>query len=110
MSARIWSRVLAFVLVAGAAFWFTVENAARRVTVDLLLFRVSTSVPLVVFGSVMVGMLTVFLVGLRADLQTRRTLRRLRRGLGPEPPPMWDGRDEEPPEGERSREEVARRS
>ena len=80
MSARFWSRALAFVLVAGLAFWFTVANAARTVTVDLLLFRVSASVPLVVFGSVLVGMLTVFVVGLRADLQTRRTLERLRRG------------------------------
>lgn len=81
MSSRLWSRVLAFVLVAGAAFWFTVENAARQVTVDLILFRVSASVPLVVFGSVLAGMIIVFLVGLRADLQTRRTLERFRRTM-----------------------------
>lgn len=85
MSARFWSRAVAFVLVAGVAFWFTVENAAREVTVDLILFRISTSVPLVVFGSVLVGMVTVFLVGLRADLQTRSTLQRLRGGPGREP-------------------------
>lgn len=81
MSSRLWSRVLAFVLVAGAAFWFTVENAARQVTLDLILFRVSASVPLVVFGSVLTGMIIVFLVGLRADLQTRRTLERFRRTM-----------------------------
>ena len=81
MSSRLWSRALAFVLVAGAAFWFTVANAARQVTVDLILFRVSASVPLVVFGSVLAGMVIVFLVGLRADLQTRRTLERFRRAM-----------------------------
>lgn len=79
---RIWSRVLVFVVVALAAFWFTVANASERVTVDLVLFRVATSLPLLVFGAMLIGMLAVILVGLRADLQTRRALQRLRQAGG----------------------------
>ncbi len=75
---RIWSRLLAFLVVALAAFWFTVANANERVTVDLVLFRLTTSLPLLVFGSMLIGMLAVIFVGLRADLQTRRALQRLR--------------------------------
>lgn len=83
MNVQGWSRVLSFVLVAGLAFWFTIENAARRVRVDFLLFEIRTSVPLLVFLSVLAGMLAVFLVGLRADLRTRRALERYRGGAAP---------------------------
>lgn len=76
---KVGSRVVAFLLAAVLAFWFAAENAGEVVTVDLLLFRLRMALPLVVLGSVLVGMLAVFLVGLRADLETRRTLRRYRR-------------------------------
>ncbi|MFQ5691262.1 MAG: lipopolysaccharide assembly protein LapA domain-containing protein [Gemmatimonadota bacterium] len=72
------SRVLSFLLVTGLAFWFTVANAGLRVRVDLLLFRLSLSVPLLVFGAMLIGMLTVLLVGLKEDLRTRRVLERYR--------------------------------
>lgn len=75
---KVGSRVVAFLLAAVLAFWFAAENAAEIVTVDLLLFRLRMALPLVVLGSVLLGMLAVFLVGLRADLETRRTLRRYR--------------------------------
>lgn len=86
---KLASRVVAFVLVALVAFWFTAENSRELVNVDLFLFRVRASLPLVVFGSMLVGMVAVFLVGLRADLRVRRLLARYRealeRGGGPVP-------------------------
>jgi uncharacterized integral membrane protein len=72
--------VVAFSLVAAA---FAVQNGGQRVTVHLGIVTLrSVSLPLVVFGSVVVGMLLVFLAGLRADLRTRRMLRRYRDALG----------------------------
>lgn len=82
MSMRAWSRVLSFLLVAGLAFWFTMENAGQRVPVDLILFRVRLSLPLLVFLSVLAGMLAVLLAGLKADLRTRRAIERYRWGIG----------------------------
>lgn len=90
---RAWSRVIAFVLVAALAFWFTIENSRELVSVDLVLFRVRASLPLVVFGSMLAGMLAVFLVGLRADLQTRRLLTRYRE--------VMEGRPAGPPPADR---------
>lgn len=76
---KFWVRVLTFVVVAGLAFGFAVANGDQRVTVELGLVTLrSVSVPVLVFGAVLVGMLAVFLAGLRADLRTRRTLRRYR--------------------------------
>lgn len=79
---RVWLRVLGFVLVAGLAFAFAAANGSQRVTVELGIVTLrSVSLPVVVFGSVLVGMLSVFLAGLRADLRTRKTLRRYREVL-----------------------------
>lgn len=88
---KLASRILAFVLLALLAFWFTAENSRELVNIDLFLFRVRASLPLVVFGAMLVGMVAVFLVGLRADLRTRRLLGRYREalerlGAGPPPP------------------------
>ncbi len=93
---RIWSRVLAFLVVALAAFWFTVANASERVTLDLVLFRVTTSLPLVFFGAMLIGMLVMIIVGLRADLQTRRSLQHLR-GVAGGPPPRSAPSTQVPP-------------
>ncbi len=98
---RIWSRVLVFLVVALAAFWFTVANATERVTVDLVLFRVTTSLPLLVFGAMLIGMLAMIVVGLRADLQTRRALQRLR-GVGGRPPPPRPAQSPREPDAPRS--------
>lgn len=102
---KAWSRVLAFLLVALLAFWFTVGNSRELVTVDLLVFRVRASVPLVVFGSMLVGMLAVFLAGLQADLRTRRLLERYREAFEGEeaPPPYHETRSEEERTGDRAR-------
>lgn len=79
---KLWVRILGFVLLAGLAFAFAAANGGELVTLDLWLVRIrGLSLPTVVFGSVLLGMVTVFLVGLRADLRTRRTLRRYRREL-----------------------------
>lgn len=77
-----WMRVLSFVAVAAFSFAFAAANASERVTLNLgLLTLRSVSLPVVVFASVLVGMIAVFVVGLRADLRTRRLLQRYRREL-----------------------------
>lgn len=76
---KFWVRALTFVVVAGLAFAFAVANGDQQVTVELGLVTLrSVSLPVLVFGSVLVGMVAVFVAGLRADLRTRRTLRRYR--------------------------------
>ena len=76
---KFWIRALTFVVVAGLAFGFAVANGDQQVTVELGIVTLrSVSLPVLVFGSVLVGMLAVFLAGLKADLRTRRTLRRYR--------------------------------
>ena len=75
---RIASRILVFVLIALLAFWFTAVNSGERVTVDFVILRLTVPLPLVVFGSVLVGMLAVLFVGLKADIQTRRAIQKFR--------------------------------
>lgn len=69
---------------------FAVQNGAETVQlrIGILTLR-SVSLPVVVFGAVILGMLLVLLAGLRADLRTRRMLRRYQdalRGSTPEEP------------------------
>jgi len=72
--------VAAFSAVAAL---FAVQNGGVRVPVRLWIVTFpSVSLPVLVFGCVAVGMLLVFLAGLRADLRTRRMLRRYRDALG----------------------------
>lgn len=94
---RIASRLLIFVLIALLAFWFTAANSGERVTVDLVVLRLTIPLPLVVFGSVLVGMLAVLLVGLKADLQTRRAIQKFREVATASAP---SGRVSEPPVSE----------
>lgn len=80
-----WVRVLNLVLVVGAATAFAVANGGQRVDVDLGLFTLrAVSLPAVVFLSILLGMVTVLLAGLRGDLRTRETLQRYRRALDEE--------------------------
>ncbi|MFQ5888477.1 MAG: hypothetical protein ACE5JR_00345 [Gemmatimonadota bacterium] len=79
---RLGYRLLGFALVAGAAVWFAAVNGGQRVRIHLGIFTLrSVSLPVVVFASIILGMSVVFLAGLRADLRTRRTLRRYRETL-----------------------------
>ncbi|MCL7960782.1 MAG: hypothetical protein M8861_11350 [marine benthic group bacterium] len=77
-------RKMLFVAVFSAlAALFAVQNGGVRVPLHLGIVSIrSVSLPVVVFAAVGVGMLLVFLAGLRADLKTRRMLRRYRDALG----------------------------
>ena len=82
MSTTGWRMLLVAVFSALAAL-FAVQNGAVRVPVHLGIVSLrSVSLPVVVFSAVILGMLLVFLAGLRADLKTRRMLRRYRDALG----------------------------
>lgn len=72
-------RGLNVLLLTGLAAGFALANSGERVTVELGLATLrGVSLPLVVFVSVLLGMVLVLAVGLRADLRTRRRLRRYR--------------------------------
>ncbi len=72
---------LLFVVVAVGFAWL---NGGQHVGLHLGLFRLrSVSLPAVVFGAFLAGMLTLFLASLRSDLRTRRMLARYREALGP---------------------------
>lgn len=72
-------RGLNVLVIAGLAAGFAVANGEERVTVELGLLTVRrVSLPMVVFVSVLLGMVLVLAAGLRADLRTRRRLRRYR--------------------------------
>jgi uncharacterized integral membrane protein len=71
---------LLFVLVAVGFAWL---NGGQHVDLHLGLFRLrSVSVPAIVFGAFLAGMLTLFLASLKSDLRTRRMLARYREALG----------------------------
>ncbi len=76
-------RMLFVAVFSGVAALFAVQNGAIRVPLHLGIVSLrSVSLPVVVFSAVVVGMLMVLLAGLRADLKTRRMLRRYRDALG----------------------------
>lgn len=79
-------RFLVAVALAGAATVFAVQNGGVRVPVRLGVTTVNgVSLPVIVFVAVLLGMLLVFLAGLRADMRTRRMMRRYRDALGGSP-------------------------
>lgn len=70
----------ALALVAAAFAWL---NGDARVAVNLGVVRLDAApLPIVVFGAFLLGMLTLFLASLRADLRMHRMLRRYREALG----------------------------
>jgi len=74
-----WIKVLNFVVAAAVAAAFAVANGGQRVRLELGFVTLrSVSLPVVVFGAVLVGMLAVLLAGLRADLRNRRRMERAR--------------------------------
>lgn len=82
MSSVGWRMLLVAAFSAIAAL-FAVQNGGVHVPLRLGIVTIrSVSLPVVVFTSVILGMLLVFLAGLRADLKTRRMLRRYRDALG----------------------------
>ncbi len=76
-------RMLFVAAFSAVAALFAVQNGAVRVPLHLGIVSIrSVSLPVVVFAAVAVGMVMVLLAGLRADLKTRRMLRRYRDALG----------------------------
>lgn len=76
-------RMLFVAAFSAVAALFAVQNGGVRVPLHLGIVSIrSVSLPVVVFTAVGMGMLLVFLAGLRADLKTRRMLRRYRDALG----------------------------
>lgn len=72
-----WIRVLNFLVVAGAATAFAAANGDQWVRIELGVVTLSrVSLPVVVFASVLLGMVLVLAAGLRGDLRARRRLRR----------------------------------
>jgi len=66
-------------LTVGLAVWFAAANGSERVTVSLGLVTLrQVSLAVVVFSSIILGMLLIFAVGLKADLRMRRVLRQYR--------------------------------
>lgn len=82
-----WLPLLAVVLLSGL---FAYLNGAERITLNLglaILYQVRL-VP-VVFGAFVLGMIMMFLVGLRHDLRVRRLLRERRLLQEDYPPPEY---------------------
>lgn len=94
MKAGRWGTLLLVALLAGL---FAYLNAGHRVTLSLgfiTLYRIS--LVRLVLGSFVLGMITMFLVGLRHDLAMRRALRERDRPPpddGPTAPPPYDATD-----------------
>lgn len=83
-----------FALFAAGFAWL---NGAVRVPVNLGIVRFA-SVPLavVVLVAFLLGMLTLFLASLKAELRTARMLRRYRQALGRDAPPPVSERSVDP--------------
>ena len=76
-------RLLAGLVLAVFAAVFAWLNGAAQVDLNLGLFRIrSVPLPVIVFGAFLMGMLTLFLASLKAELRTQRMLRRYREELG----------------------------
>lgn len=79
---KVWVRALSFLAVAGLSLGFAAANASERVMLHLGIVTLrSVSLPVVVFAAVLMGMISVLLVGLRADLRSRELLQRYRHAL-----------------------------
>lgn len=72
-----WVRLLDFVLLVAAALAFTAANGGERVHVELGVITLQrVSLPVVVFASVLLGMVICIVAGLRTDLRNRRRMHR----------------------------------
>ena len=70
-------RVLGGVVAVVALGWFAYINGGQTVDVHLGLFTLrGVSLPVVIYGSVIAGMLLVVGVSARADLQAQKALKR----------------------------------
>ncbi len=74
---RFVARTLVFAIAILVSFWFTAENANEIVSIDLAFFRIRTSLPLVIFVSLLSGMAVSTLLGWRSDRKAARRARSL---------------------------------
>lgn len=72
IAVRVIGGALALIVLA----WFAYANVSETVDVDFLLFTLrDVSLPALLYGAVIVGMLVILGVGFSADLRLRRQLR-----------------------------------
>ncbi len=70
-------KVLGGGLIVALLAWFAYANSDQSVDIKLGLFTLrGISLPILVYGSVVVGMLLMVAVGLRNDMRTRQALDR----------------------------------
>ena len=68
-------RILGGALVVAALGWFAYANAGQSVDVEFGLFTLSdVSLPVLAFGSVILGMLFIVAISWRSDLRARQAL------------------------------------
>lgn len=85
---RFVMRLLAFVVVILAAFWFSVRNGNELVNVVLPFLRIRAPLSLVVFACILGGMGLSSLLAWRAERRARRLANRAASArLAYEPPP-----------------------
>lgn len=84
-------------VLALAAVLFAWMNGAVRVPVNLGIVRFgSVSLSVVVFVAFLLGMVTLFLASLKAEMRTARMLKRYREALGRDAPSPATDRAAEP--------------
>jgi uncharacterized integral membrane protein len=70
-------RILGGVLAVAALGWFAHANSGQSVDLNFGVFTLDgVSLPVVMYGSVIIGMLIVLGVSLKGDLRTRQALKR----------------------------------
>lgn len=70
-------KVIGGALVVALLAWFAYANSSQSVDIKLGLFTLrGISLPILVYGSVVVGMLLMVAVGLRNDMRTSQALDR----------------------------------
>lgn len=102
---RFVTRLLAFVVVILAAFWFSVRNGNELVNVVLPFLRIRAPLSLVVFACILGGMGLSGLLAWRAERRARRLAHRAASArLAQEPPALRESPapTEPPPPGSSS--------
>lgn len=95
---RFVTRLLAFVVVILAAFWFSVRNGNELVNVVLPFLRIRAPLSLVVFACILGGMGLSGLLAWRAERRARRLAHRAAAArLAHEPPAVTESPMPEPP-------------
>jgi uncharacterized integral membrane protein len=70
-------KILGGALIVALLAWFAYANSDQSVDIELGLFTLrGISLPILVYGSVVAGMLLMVAVGLRNDMRTRQALDR----------------------------------